>query len=112
VPTQLNEISCDALEILEAKQITQLNDGDTHIAWFSGGGGYGDPLKRDPQLVAADVRIGLCSPASGRDTYAVALTVDGEVDRVATQTLRNDARTQRLALARPVADLVAEVGIR
>ena len=57
-----------------------------------GGGGLGDPLRRDPQRVAADVRLGLISRDAARSDYAVVLRDDGSVDADATRTAR--ARSQ------------------
>ncbi len=56
---------------------------------FPGGGGFGDPFARDPELVLADVRRGLVSLARAREDYGVALR-DGrtEVDREETARLR------------------------
>jgi N-methylhydantoinase B len=36
-----------------------------------GGGGWGDPLERDPEAVAADVRNGFVTVEAARDTYGV-----------------------------------------
>ncbi|MBI5485775.1 MAG: hypothetical protein HY905_00430, partial [Deltaproteobacteria bacterium] len=55
----------------------------------AGGGGYGDPLSRDPESVAADVADGLVGLESARDDYAVVLDpVTLRVDLPATETLR------------------------
>jgi N-methylhydantoinase B len=40
----------------------------------TGGGGWGDPLRRDPALVVRDVRWGKVSPAAARADYGVVLT--------------------------------------
>lgn len=53
-----------------------------------GGGGWGDARTRDPHRVARDVRNGLVSPDSARETYAVALDAAGAVDAAATAQLR------------------------
>ncbi|REE99634.1 hydantoinase B/oxoprolinase family protein [Thermomonospora umbrina] len=53
----------------------------------TGGGGWGDPLRRDPLAVARDVRDGKVSPEGARDDYGVVLT-GGEVDEAATDDLR------------------------
>lgn len=45
----------------------------------TGGGGWGDPLARDPAAVARDVRDGKVSAAGARDDYGVVLTA-GEAD--------------------------------
>ena len=36
----------------------RLNRGDAYMMQSGGGGGFGDPMKRDPELVAEDVREG------------------------------------------------------
>jgi len=63
----------------------------------SGGGGYGDPLKRDPDEVVRDVRDEIVSFVSAHDDYGVVLDKDRwQVDREATLELR-----ERLLSARP-----------
>lgn len=53
-----------------------------------GGGGWGDPARRDPALVARDVRRGLVSREAARETYRVSVTEDGTLDEPATLRLR------------------------
>ena len=57
-----------------------------------GGGGYGDPLTRDPVRVARDVKLGYVTKASARKDYNVVIGLDGSVDTEATVGLRNEAR--------------------
>lgn len=78
-----------------------LAPGDIYCTSWCGGGGFGDPLARDPALVARDVRDGLVSAARGRDTYGVALNGDGTVDPESTRGLRQAMRHQRLVEAEP-----------
>lgn len=55
----------------------------------AGGGGFGDPREREPELVLLDVRNGLVSRDEARDVYGVALSDDGRfVDARATRRLR------------------------
>jgi N-methylhydantoinase B len=65
----------------------------------TGGGGWGDPLEREPQLVALDVTQGKVSLKSGFDDYGVALrpVPDGSysVDLTATEALRDELRATR-----------------
>jgi len=57
------------------------------------GGGYGDPLTRDPALVQADVRHGLLSVADARRLYGVVLDpVSLAIDEGATKLLRQGQR--------------------
>ncbi len=55
------------------------------ITW--GGGGWGDPLQRDPALVAKEIRQGLVTVAGAR-AYGVVIAADGSVDADATTALR------------------------
>ncbi|MEY3268988.1 MAG: hypothetical protein RL480_1748 [Pseudomonadota bacterium] len=55
------------------------------ITW--GGGGWGDPLQRDPALVAKEIRQGLVTVAGAR-AYGVVIATDGSVDANATTALR------------------------
>jgi N-methylhydantoinase B len=65
------------------------------IVRTGGGGGWGDPLERDPELVRQDVVEDFISPASAREDYGVVLAADGTVDRAATKQQRNALRAQR-----------------
>ncbi|MCW3062829.1 MAG: hypothetical protein JWN32_1, partial [Solirubrobacterales bacterium] len=56
---------------LESKGIYVLNSGDLVSLRLSGGGGYGDPLDRDPEGVAADVREGYVTEEGARRDYGV-----------------------------------------
>ena len=53
-----------------------------------GGGGLGDPLARDPAMVATDVEAGLVLRETARDAYGVVLTDDGEIDEAGTAAQR------------------------
>ena len=57
-----------------------------------GGGGFGDPLERDPELVLRDVRNGKVTPEGARRDYGVALRGDTELDLEATELLRREMR--------------------
>jgi N-methylhydantoinase B len=65
------------------------------IVRTGGGGGWGDPLERDPSAVRADVQEELISPQSARDDYGVVLREDLSVDNAATAQLRHALRPQR-----------------
>jgi N-methylhydantoinase B len=55
----------------------------------AGGGGWGDPLTRDPTAVAGDVRKGLVSREGALTDYGVVLDIDGEPDLAATKAQRS-----------------------
>jgi N-methylhydantoinase B len=65
----------------------------------TGGGGWGDPLEREPQLVALDVTQGKVGEAAARADYGVVLRRrdggDYEPDPEATLQLRAEQRAAR-----------------
>jgi hypothetical protein len=60
------------------------------------GGGYGDPLDRDPEAVARDVRVGYATHRAAERVYGVALDAQGGVDEAATAALRARIRAERV----------------
>lgn len=75
-------------------------DGDICV-WpmtnTSAGGGYGDCLERDPDLVMQDLRTGITSAWTAREIYRVAYDpATFIVDDKATRQLRQEAREERI----------------
>jgi N-methylhydantoinase B len=68
----------------------RLHQGDLLSVEFAGGGGWGDPLERDPERVRQDIVRDYVSPASAHDVYGVVLTPDRDVDAAATAQLRRE----------------------
>jgi N-methylhydantoinase B len=62
------------------------------IVRTGGGGGWGDPLERDPEKVRADVIEDLVSVNAAREDYGVVLDARRAVDVAATQALRAKLR--------------------
>jgi N-methylhydantoinase B len=72
----------------------------------TGGGGWGDPLQREPELVCNDVIEGRVSPEAARADYGVVLIADGgdyRVDEDATSRSRHELCAKRGA-SPPVID--------
>ncbi len=70
--------------------------GDRIIFRTAGGGGWGDPLKREAEAVRNDVARRLMSPAKARDEYGVVLTgARFELDRRGTTDLRDSLSQNR-----------------
>ena len=65
-----------------------LQSGDVYRHKMPGGGGWGDPLEREPQAVAWDVQNEKVSSEAARDEYGVVVKSDGTVDADATDALR------------------------
>jgi len=83
-----------------------VEEGSIVMVRSAGGGGYGDPLDRDAQRVADDVREGYVSAKAARELYGLALDNGGRVDVAATAALRERLRAARVNL---VAVLDADV---
>ena len=89
-------------QIFYKREAIPVKAGDIVRILTPGGGGWGDPLARVPEMVRLDVQRRLVSPASARDDYGVVLTPVAdpgrqvEVDAAATTVLR-----ARMMAARP-----------
>jgi len=85
--------SIDGEELAETVREARLNPGDTLRVKMNAGGGYGDPLERDPELVLGDVLDGYVSTMGAREDYGV--VINGEVvDYDATAKLRKERRAR------------------
>ena len=67
----------------------QFQSGEVISNRSGGGGGYGDPLYRDPEAVQQDVRDEYVSREAARKEYGVVITEDGEIDYDETERLRS-----------------------
>ena len=78
-----------------------LQPGDMFSRPTAGGGGYGDPLERDPEKVREDVADDYVSLARAAKDYGVVLNVidadlcEYQIDRDATRQLRAEIRAAR-----------------
>ena len=85
-------------QALESKVTTTMFRGDVIRHEWAGGGGWGDPLERDPARVLRDVRNEYVSAESARDDYGVVIdTATWTVDEAATAELRARLRSGRPA---------------
>lgn len=89
---------------LPAKDTVHMSTGDVINNVTQNGGGYGDPLERDPELVAVNVHEGSCAPEVARDIYGVVVTDGRQADPQATETRRQELRQPRLSDLRNVRD--------
>ena len=83
-------------ETLPTMISTTMTAGEVIYHRQAGGGGWGDPLERDPEAVARDVGNDKVSLAAARDQYGVVLDESLSVNREATSALR----AQRVAESR------------
>ncbi|MGH3086216.1 MAG: hydantoinase B/oxoprolinase family protein [Rubrobacteraceae bacterium] len=79
-----------------------VREGDAFVRPSAGGGGYGDPLLRDPQAVREDVEDGYVTPEGAKRDYGVvvrevdAVLAEWGVDEEATEKERMYIRENRL----------------
>jgi N-methylhydantoinase B len=73
-----------------------MGERDILYQHYMGGGGYGDPLAREPFEVADDLARGVVGPAAARELFGVVLAEDGSADPEATAAERMRMRSERL----------------
>jgi N-methylhydantoinase B len=74
----------------------ELLEDDVFLMRFGGGGGYGDPLQRDPAHVVKDIHNGIVSESVSATLYGVIINENGDLDVHATRSKRAALRGERL----------------
>jgi N-methylhydantoinase B len=99
VPSELDEIDGE-LEVYQQSIVkTSQSAGDVYRCVAMGGGGYLDPLDRDPERVLADVINGVVTPGFASERYGVIVDDTSHVDEAATEARRREIREERRASA-------------
>ena len=81
---------------LTSKPTMMIQKGDVFRHELAGGGGWGDPLDRDPDHVLRDVRDELVSITSAESDYGVIINACSmTVNETATSSLREEMRAKR-----------------
>ena len=76
-----------------------IEKGDLICMQMSGGGGYGDPLDRDPMRILSDVFQGVLTVEQAHDVYGVIVDPETrEVDEGATRDMRSSLTKKRMYL--------------
>jgi N-methylhydantoinase B len=96
VPEDIDEFEN---EVLKAKSENMLTANDLVYFGVPGGGGYGDPIKRETDRVMADVEAGILSVDEAKKFYGVVVS-GGKVDEKATEAEREGIRNTRLSKGR------------
>jgi N-methylhydantoinase B len=94
------DASGDNKSVLPSFLDITLSKGERLVSQACGGGGYGDPLDRDPTRVAHTLLEGWISPQRAHDDYGVVATLTSEtceIDEEATANRRRDLRAARAA---------------
>ena len=82
--------------LLPSKLKMTIRKGDVYGHVLAGGGGWGDPVERDPHAVLRDVRNEFLSAERARSDYGVVIdTATWRVNEEATERLRAEIRDAR-----------------
>jgi acetophenone carboxylase len=83
--------------------------GDLFIYNMGGGGGYGDVLERDPEMVMEDLQTGVISDEVARRVYRVVFdAATGQLDLDATTAARQHEREERKRRGKPFAEFIKQ----
>ncbi|MCY4303915.1 MAG: hydantoinase B/oxoprolinase family protein [Aestuariivita sp.] len=82
-------VRTDDGQILKSKGRQTIPYNKKLVLEMPGGGGYGNPKLRDPELVRQDVLDELITSQAALEDYGVVLTQDMQIDKSATQTQRS-----------------------
>ena len=101
-------------ELVEGPYIAApLKDGDIFAHSYNGGGGYGDPIERDPALALDDVLNGQSTRTHAEQVHGIRFAGSIEngsliVDADATLAAMQEMRRERLEKAVPVKEWLAD----
>lgn len=94
-PARVGGISVNGEEVPETAREVRVKPGDIVRVNMNAGGGYGDPLNRDPELVLGDVLDGYVTLQGARDDYGVVIDPETRsIDYQTTEKLRQQRRAQ------------------
>jgi N-methylhydantoinase B len=93
------------VDLLPPKATTTLAPSDVFVHWYAGGGGFGDPLDRDPHAVLHDVCAGVVTQDGAVRDFGVVVVgseaMGYSLDESRTAAARETAREERLHGNRP-----------
>ena len=95
-PESFDEIMGERTETVQWGDYTAA-EGDILYVRFQGGGGYGDPIDREPEPTLQDVRLGAVTVGAVYEIYGVVLDeAQQRVDEEATRAQRAAIRRARI----------------
>jgi len=81
------------VEAIDTGVFFNVEPGDMYVHETMGGGGFGDPLDREPEKVRKDIIDELLSVEKAQEEYGVVINMDTmQIDQKATENLRNERR--------------------
>jgi N-methylhydantoinase B len=111
VPGRVDELGGEPIPVESKVAPFEVGERDVWEFLYPSAGGFGDPLRRDPELVRADIEAELLAPDTAARVYGVVLD-GGGVSEAATERARRAARSERLGGRGPGEELPAPAGAR
>jgi N-methylhydantoinase B len=103
MPSDISELEGHEITLGLRQQNFQQGPTDVYSVTWTGGGGFGDPLLRDPEKVLHDVvEQRAVSMDAAREIYGVVISAKGTLDANETEKLRHVMREERRS--HPIAD--------
>jgi N-methylhydantoinase B len=97
IPSSLDDLPGEQT-VVPPQYETDLGPDDVYYTHWQAGGGYGDPLLREPHRVLVDVTEHKVTAEAAREVYGVCLD-DSGVDEEATREVRESLRRRRAEMA-------------
>lgn len=101
IPDSLESLDGDLTTVQPKMNNLRQGPADVHEFRLSAGGGYGDPLLREPERVQEDVELGYVSREAAAEMYGVEIDDNGKVDNEQTDARRLQIRTERIGRPPP-----------
>jgi N-methylhydantoinase B len=93
MPADIAQVQGDDVTLQLRQENFLQQPADVYAVTWSAGGGFGDPLERDPEKVREDVFDNRSvSSTAAREIYGVVIASDGRLDAEATRLLRASRR--------------------
>ena len=102
MPDDFSQLSGKKVELQLRQENFEQKPDDVYAVRWSGGGGFGDPLKRDPKKVLEDVDNFAVSQSAACDIYGVVLDETGQLNTFETESLRQSRRDKRIDRTRKI----------
>ena len=102
MPDDFSQLSGKKVELQLRQENFEQKPDDVYAVRWSGGGGFGDPLMRDPKKVLEDVDNFAVSQSAACDIYGVVLDETGQLNTVETESLRQSRRDKRIDRTRKI----------
>ena len=101
MPSGVEELSGEQEPLSPRAVGVQQTQRDAYAIRWAAGAGYGDPLTRDPELVARDVREGNVTMETAHEIYGVRLDESLRVESEGTKRRREALLRERRDEAKP-----------